>query len=245
MIHWLERFHILIFLGASATLTPSRGSGQLPYQVLGEGEPTVVVLHGGPGVTHDYLRPEWDRLAEVARVVYYDQRGCGSGSGELGPVTWQRHVDDLRVLIGEVSPEGVVLAGSSWGSSLALLFSIEHPDLVQALVLSGLPTWPTVVRGDSSVPPRLETRLDSLERSLPVDPWPQPDTLGSGGEVSAIAADERVSSRVVACPGLLSRVFGRYRMLRRWLRYPPLPSSFRGSKEEGATSGEGSYPDTC
>ena len=47
-----------------------------------EDEP-IVVLHGGPDFGHDYLLPDLDRLADVFRLVYYDQRGRGrSFSGE-------------------------------------------------------------------------------------------------------------------------------------------------------------------
>jgi pimeloyl-ACP methyl ester carboxylesterase len=39
--------------------------------------PPVVVLHGGPGASHDYLRPGFDLLAEGHTLIYYDQRGGG------------------------------------------------------------------------------------------------------------------------------------------------------------------------
>ena len=39
--------------------------------------PLVVVLHGGPGAHHDYLLPQYDRLAAGREVLYYDQRGGG------------------------------------------------------------------------------------------------------------------------------------------------------------------------
>jgi pimeloyl-ACP methyl ester carboxylesterase len=91
-------------------------------------------------MSHDYLRPEWDRLSGVARIVYYDQRGCGQ-SGPADGYGWSDHVDDLRRLIARVSPDApVVLAGSSWGSALATLYLSRYPEDVSAMVLSGLPT---------------------------------------------------------------------------------------------------------
>ena len=36
-----------------------------------------MVLHGGPGAHHDYLLPQYDRLAKRRSLFYYDQRGGG------------------------------------------------------------------------------------------------------------------------------------------------------------------------
>jgi pimeloyl-ACP methyl ester carboxylesterase len=124
---------------------PASGQSVLPgepaiaYWQIGEpsSDRVIVVVHGGAGVPHDYLRPEWDALAPLGRVVYYDQRGCGL-SARPGSYTWQDHVADLERLIAQVSPgRPVVLAGSSWGSTLAAIYAKEHPADVQALVLSG------------------------------------------------------------------------------------------------------------
>jgi proline iminopeptidase len=119
-------------------VVPTSDGVALHATVLGRRSPTIIVLHGGPGATHDYLRPEWDALTSVGRVVYYDQRGCGR-STRRGPYSWQLHVSDLDKIITQLSPERrVVLAGSSWGSQLALLYAWKHPDRVSALILTGL-----------------------------------------------------------------------------------------------------------
>lgn len=118
------------------------GSPPLRYVTVGSGPALVVVLHGGPGVTHDYLRPEWDRLALVGQVVYYDQRGCGANLSS-SDLTWQAHVADLDRLIRRLRRgRKVFLAGSSWGAELALLYAYVHPESLDALVLSGFVGWP-------------------------------------------------------------------------------------------------------
>lgn len=65
--------------GSVATGSVQTGGARLAYTIVPAAPAvrprTIVVLHGGPGATHDYLRPEWDRLAAVGRVIYYDQRG--------------------------------------------------------------------------------------------------------------------------------------------------------------------------
>lgn len=106
---------------------------------IGSGPVTLIVLHGGPAMTHRYLRPEWDALADEARLVYYDQRGCG-WSEPTDSVSWERHVADLDSIVAAVRDDApVVLAGSSWGSILAVLYAYRHPDRITALVLSGVP----------------------------------------------------------------------------------------------------------
>jgi pimeloyl-ACP methyl ester carboxylesterase len=53
-------------------------SPSLAYWTVGNNNTQIViVLHGGPGAAHDYLRSEWDRLTKIAKVIYYDQSGCG------------------------------------------------------------------------------------------------------------------------------------------------------------------------
>jgi proline iminopeptidase len=118
---------------------PLRGPPGIPLVAVGRAPPTVVVLHGGPATTHRYLRPEWDRLRAVGRVVYYDQRGCGA-SERTDSVTWRTHVADLDRIVESARADGpVLLAGSSWGAILALLYAHQHPGRVRGLLLTGIP----------------------------------------------------------------------------------------------------------
>lgn len=117
------------------------GDPKLAYWEIGKKKHTVIVLHGGPCAEHQYLRPEFDGLSDVARVIYYDQRGCGK-SLPSESYHWEDHVKDLNRLINYFSPQGkVFLAGSSWGSWLALLYVYSYPDDVDGLILSGLVGW--------------------------------------------------------------------------------------------------------
>jgi proline iminopeptidase len=101
---------------------------------VGDGGPTIVVLHGGPGASHDYLRPRFDALARGRTLLYYDQRGGGRSEVPPDvPLGWREHVADLAAIAAEDSP--ATLLGFSWGGLLALLFALEHPDLVARLAL--------------------------------------------------------------------------------------------------------------
>jgi proline iminopeptidase len=109
---------------------------------IGSGPPTVV-LHGGPGAHHDYLRPGFDRLANRRMLIYYDQRGGGrSAVPREVPVGWREQVEDLEALRSLWGIDRLSIAGYSWGGLLALLYAVEHPGRVERLgLVSAAPVW--------------------------------------------------------------------------------------------------------
>jgi proline iminopeptidase len=90
------------------------------------GSPRVLVLHGGPGASHDYLLPQMLRLAERRELVFYDQRGGGRSRVDAAtPVTWDTHVADLTRVAAELDVEPLAIVGYSWGGLLAMLHGIQ------------------------------------------------------------------------------------------------------------------------
>ena len=73
---------------------------RLWYDVEGSGRdrPTLVLVHGGPGCyDHQYLKPDFGRMAAEAQVVYLDLRGHGrSDWGEAADSTLEACADDIR-----------------------------------------------------------------------------------------------------------------------------------------------------
>ncbi|MER6573383.1 proline iminopeptidase-family hydrolase [Streptomyces sp. NPDC001093] len=111
---------------------------------LGSGLAPVVVVHGGPGSTHDYLLP-LARLAEEGRpVVHYDQLGNG-GSTHLpgrGADFWtvelfQAELDNLLTSLGIA--EDYVLFGQSWGGLLVAKHAAARPAGLRGLVIANAP----------------------------------------------------------------------------------------------------------
>jgi len=101
------------------------------------------VLHGGPGAHHDYLLPQYDRLAVGRELFYYDQRGGGqSPVPRETPVGWREHVADLEAIRVSLGIDRLVLCGYSWGGLLALLYLVEYPQRVERLALVS-PASPT------------------------------------------------------------------------------------------------------
>ncbi len=115
---------------------------------VGDAGPVVVTLHGGPGASQDYLRPQFDRLATGRTILYYDQRGGGrSPAPRDAALDWRAHVADLEAVVRAHGSPPVTLLGFSWGGLLALLFAMEHPELVGRLAVIGpAPTWPDARR---------------------------------------------------------------------------------------------------
>ena len=107
---------------------------------VGDG-PSVVVLHGGPGAHHDYLLPQYDRLAAGRALIYYDQRGGGRSAVPRDmAVGWREHVADLEALRNHWRLDRLTLLGYSWGGLLAVLYALEHPSRIARLALvSGAP----------------------------------------------------------------------------------------------------------
>lgn len=101
------------------------------------GDPTVIVLHGGPGGDYRSLLPLRD-LADQYFVVFYDQRGTGL-SPRVGEeqLTVERYVADLELLIDRFSTDDpALLIGHSWGAMLASTYIGRRPETIAAAVLA-------------------------------------------------------------------------------------------------------------
>ena len=89
--------------------------------------PPILLLHGGPGASHDYLLPQMLELAREHRVVCYDQRGGGRSryDDDRAPITWQDQVADVARVATELGVAPLDIVGYSWGALLALLYAVE------------------------------------------------------------------------------------------------------------------------
>jgi proline iminopeptidase len=74
--------------------------GIVRYRILGDGERTLVLVHGGPGAGSLYLKPLEQLAGSDRRVVVYDQLGCGASDRPDDPSLWpaDRFVDELKAL---------------------------------------------------------------------------------------------------------------------------------------------------
>ena len=103
----------------------------------GEGDP-LIVIHGGPGLSMDYLLPQMSELTTTNFVIFYDQRGCGRSSGEIGSETIniETFISDLEAIREAFHLKKVSILGHSWGGFLAMQYVLAHPDHIDKIILS-------------------------------------------------------------------------------------------------------------
>ena len=135
-------------------MVSSPGEGRAPFREFetwyrivedpsapGRGRAPVLLLHGGPGATHDYLSP----LAELGNggrtVVFYDQIGNGRSTHlpGRGAEFWtvELFVAELANLLDHLGiGDGYHILGQSWGGLLAQEHALRQPMGLRSLILS-------------------------------------------------------------------------------------------------------------
>jgi proline iminopeptidase len=156
----------------------------------------VLLLHGGPGCTHEYLEA-CDSFLPHAGVeyYYYDQLGSGFSDQPGDASLWEldRFVDEVeqvRHALG-LGPDNFVLYGQSWGGILAIEYALAHQEQLRGLVISNMmasaPSYTAYAEqvlmaleaaGDTDNPRYMELlvphfyELHSLR--MPAEEWPDP-----------------------------------------------------------------------
>ncbi len=126
---------------------------ELFFDVVGSGldastaayrqKPTMLILPGGPGFSHTYLRPWLDPLGELAQLVYVDHRGCGrSRYHEHDYYKIGIMADDLVQFCQELGIERPIVLGQSFGGFVVLTLALRHPSFASGLVIfDSSPAW--------------------------------------------------------------------------------------------------------
>ena len=145
------------------------------YQVLGDPSASgrrlpLLVLHGGPGLPHDYLE-DLAVLAETGRqVVFYDQLGCGKSDhpDDLGLWIMDTFVEEIGTVRDALGLDRFHLLGHSWGGWLALEYALGQPSGLASMVLAStcasVPAFAAETRRlKESLPAEVQRTLDEHE----------------------------------------------------------------------------------
>ncbi len=151
---------------------PVNDSIELYYKILGSGNDTILFLHGGPGLTSNYLIPDLKPLAFQYTLIFYDQRGCGNST----PITDTCLLDagyypeDLEVIRDYFQINKMTLVGHSWGGILAGLYASRYPDHVKKMVLiASVP--PVKIHAWDDFGSNLNAKFDSITMKQVYQTW--------------------------------------------------------------------------
>ena len=127
----------LVATACAGGTTPQRGhldvnGARLYHEVAGRG-PVVVLLQGGQ-LPLEMWDDQFAEFAKSFRVIRYDVRGFGRSSAMSGPFA---HRDDLHGLMRALGVQRASLVGLSLGGGIAIDFALEHPEMVEKLVVVG------------------------------------------------------------------------------------------------------------
>ena len=103
----------------------------------------LLLLHGGPGATHEYFEGlENDLAAAGVEFFYYDQLGSTFSDQPTDTSLWtiDRFVDEVeqvRVGLG-LDKDNFYLLGHSWGGILAVEYALRHGEHIKGLIISSM-----------------------------------------------------------------------------------------------------------
>jgi proline iminopeptidase len=141
----------------------------LYYLALGHGEP-LLILHGGPGASHDYFLPYLLPLARNHRLIFIDERGSGRSQKlqDSSGYTIENMVEDVEGVRRALNLGKISLLGHSYGGALAQAYALKYQQNLSHLILAS--TWSSTkamnevfLRMKENMTPELRERIDKLE----------------------------------------------------------------------------------
>lgn len=180
------------------------GKYQVWTKKIGSGNIKVLLLHGGPGASHDYFESFEDFLPQAGiEFYYYDQLGSGNSDMPTDTSLWtiSRYVEEVEQVRQGLGLENFYLLGHSWGGMLAMDYLQKYQDHVKGAVLSNMTagiksyvTYTAKLKQELFTPQEIK-KYDSLDKlqqyASPeyqgllmgklypnvlcrLDPWPEP-----------------------------------------------------------------------
>jgi proline iminopeptidase len=141
------------------------------YKALGNGRP-LVVLHGGPGGSHDAFLPYLLPLARSHRVIFIDERGSGRSEKLEDPsgYTIENMADDVEAVRQALDLGKIDLLGHSCGGVLAQAYAFKYQENLSSLILcstfhSAKKMNQVFERMMERMSPELRERIEKMEKA--------------------------------------------------------------------------------
>ena len=143
----------------------------LYVKTVGHGPPLVVV-HGGPGASHDYLLPSLYRLATSYRLVFIDERGSGRSPRLEDPkqYTVEKMADDVEAVRMALQLGKIALLGHSYGGVVVQAYAFKYQANLSHLILASTFSSTRELnealgRMKQAMPADRRARLEALEKA--------------------------------------------------------------------------------
>ena len=106
------------------------------YKAIGYGDP-LMILHGGPGASHDYFLPYLLALAKTNRLIFIDERGSGRSQKLEDPsgYTVENMAEDVEAVRSALGLGKINLLGHSYGGVLAQAYALKYQENLSHLIL--------------------------------------------------------------------------------------------------------------
>jgi proline iminopeptidase len=141
------------------------------YTAFGKGEP-LLILHGGPGASHDYFLPYLLPLARKNKLIFIDERGSGRSQKieNASAYTVENMIEDVEAVRKELHLGKISLLGHSCGGVLALAYALKYQENLSHLILCS--TFHSTRKMNEvlknikeKMTPDLRQRIDKMEKA--------------------------------------------------------------------------------
>jgi proline-specific peptidase len=129
----------------------------------------LLVIHGGPGLPHNYLI-SLERLADEREVIFWDQLGCGNSACPPNTSLWtmERSVAEMDAVVKALGLNRFHVFGNSWGGMLAQQYALDVTSGAASLTISNsvasIPQFSKrVARLKSELDPATQCAIDRHE----------------------------------------------------------------------------------
>jgi proline iminopeptidase len=139
------------------------------YTSFGKGAPLLIV-HGGPGASHDYFLPYLLPLARHNRLIFLDERGSGKSQKLQDPsgYTVENMVEDVEMVRKALGLGKINLLGHSYGGVLAQAYALKYQQYLNHLILGSTFSSTKAINQvfvdmKQKMSPELRQRIDKME----------------------------------------------------------------------------------
>ena len=198
------------------------------YRIVGNGEEPgklpLLVLHGGPGASHDYLEPLEAMANTGRRVIFYDQLGGGNSDHPHNPSMWtvELFVEELGAVRKALALDHLHILGQSWGGMLGMEYALTQPSGLASLTIADSPAslvqWVSEAnRLRAQLPPEVQQTLLHHEQNGTTDSKEYVDAM--------LVFYRRHVCRLDSWPNCVTRTFEKL------AQYPEVYNTMNGPSE--------------